>query len=159
MFSGSLHNLNNKVGDSPVLLNNVAVLRTNTYKCLGVEIDEKLSWEKHIETICNKASAGIGAIRRVKPYVPVDTLQAIYIALVQTYFDYCSRLWENCGKLLQDKLQKFRSRAARLITGASYDVRSVDVLDALLWETLDVKRSCTNWSSCTKYFITIQPQI
>ena len=84
-------------------MNDVAVSRTNTYKCLGVEIDEKLSWEEHIETICNKASAGIGAIRRVKSYVPVDTLQTIYNALIQPYFDYCSSLWDNCGKLLQDK--------------------------------------------------------
>ncbi len=45
-----------------------------------------------------------------------------------------------CGKTLQDKLQKFQSRAARVITGASYDIRSTDVLDALGWQTLDVKR-------------------
>ena len=39
-------------------------------------------------------------------------------------------------------LQTFQSRAARLITGATYDVRSADVvLDTLSWETLDVKRS------------------
>jgi hypothetical protein len=43
-------------------------------------------------------------------------------------------------KTLQDKLQKFQSRAARVITGASYDIRSTDVLDALGWQTLDVKR-------------------
>ena len=38
-------------------------------------------------------------------------------------------------------LQKFQSRAPRVITGTSYDVRSADVLDSLSWETLDVKRS------------------
>ncbi len=43
-------------------------------------------------------------------------------------------------KTLQDKLQKFQSRAARVISGASYDIRSTDVLDALGWQTLDVKR-------------------
>ena len=105
--------------------------------------NRKLSWEEHIETTCNKTSAGIWAIGRVKPYVPVDTLEIIYKNLVQPYFDYCSPLWDNCGKLLQDKLQKFQSRTARLITGASYDLRSVDFLYALSWETLDVKRSCT----------------
>ena len=78
MLTGSSYNLNNKVGDHPVLLNNVAVPRTNTYKCLDVEIEEKLSWDKHIETTCNKASEGIGAIRHVKPSVSFDTLQTIY---------------------------------------------------------------------------------
>ena len=128
MLIRSSYNLNNKAGDNPVLLNNVAVPRFNTYKCLGAEINEKLSWEKQIETMCNKASAGIGTIRLIKPYVPVDSLQTIHKALVQPYFDYCSPLWDNCGKLLQDKLlqnklQKFQFRAAGLITGANNDVR------------------------------------
>ena len=63
MFIGSSYNLINKVCDDLVLLNSVPVPRTNTHKCLGIEIDEKRSWDKHIETICKKASAVIGAIR------------------------------------------------------------------------------------------------
>ena len=103
-------------------------------------IDENLTWKKHIAKICKKASAGIGAIKRPKPYVDITTLQTIYKALVQPYFDYCSTLWGNYGKSLQDKLQKFQSRAARVITGASYDVRSTDILTTLSWETLDNRR-------------------
>ena len=61
-------------------------------------------------------------------------------ALVEPYFEYCSPLRDNCGKTLQERLQKFQSRAARVITGASHDIRSADVLDNLSWETLDVKR-------------------
>ena len=105
-----------------------------------VMLDEKLTWEKHIEKICGKVNAGIGARRRIKPFVPPDILQTIYKTLVQSYFDYCSPLWDNCGKVLQDKLQKFQNRAARIITGASYDVISADVLDTLGWETLDARR-------------------
>ncbi len=59
---------------------------------------------------------------------------------MQPYFDYCSTLWGKCGKLLQDKLQKFQSRAARVITGATYNVRSTDILTTLSWETLDNRR-------------------
>ena len=88
MFIGSSYILTNKVCDNSVLLNDVPIPQTGTYKCLGV--DESLSWsDKHIETICKKASAGIGATRRaIEPYVPVNTLQTIYKALVQPYFDY-----------------------------------------------------------------------
>ena len=84
---GSWYNLNNKACDHFVLINNVSLPQTDTYKWLGVEIDKKLNWEKHTETICKKAGVGIGAIRRVKPFVPADTLQTIYKALVQPYFD------------------------------------------------------------------------
>jgi hypothetical protein len=67
-----------------------------------------LSWEKHIDKICKKASAGIGAIKRAKPYVDINTLQIIYKALMQPHFNYYST-WGDFGKLLQDKLQKFQS--------------------------------------------------
>ena len=83
-----------------VLLNNVQIPRADTFTCLGVDLDEKLSWEKHIEKTCGKVSAGIGAMRRIKPFVPPVTLQTIYKTLVQPYFDYCSPLWDNCGKVL-----------------------------------------------------------
>ena len=48
------------------------------------------------------------------------------------------------GKLrnivLKDKLQKCQSRAARVITGATYDIRSADVLETLSLENLNARR-------------------
>ena len=31
-------------------------------------MDERMSWEKHVESICSKVSAGIGAMMRLKPF-------------------------------------------------------------------------------------------
>ena len=90
MFIGSSYNLNNKNTEQPVVVNNTPVSRTDTHKCLGVHIDEKLSWDSHIDMICKKASAGIGAMRRIKPFVPVDTLEKVYKSLVQPYFEFSS---------------------------------------------------------------------
>ena len=56
------------------------------------------------------------------------------------YFDYCSPLWDTCGKWLQGKLQKYQNRAARVISGASYETRSTDALESLGWETLEKRR-------------------
>ena len=67
-----------------------------------------------------------GMMKRIKPYVPAYTLQTIYSALIQPYFDYCSPLWEVC-KTLKDKLQKFPNRAAKIIAWVSFDTRSADV--------------------------------
>ena len=30
---------------------------------------KRLSWDSHIDMICKKASAGIGVMRRIKPFV------------------------------------------------------------------------------------------
>ena len=38
-----------KVSGNPILVNNVPTFRTENYICLGVNIDERLTWEKHID--------------------------------------------------------------------------------------------------------------
>ena len=43
---------------------------------------------------------------------------------------------------MKDKLQRFQSRAARVLTGASYDIRSADLIDSLSRQTLDDRRRC-----------------
>ena len=140
MFVGSNYNIKNKVCNLPISINNVSVPRVSNQKCLGVILDEKLSWENHIDMICKKVGAGIAVIKRVKPFIPKENLQALYNAIVQPYFDYCCPLWDNCGKVLKEKLQKYQSRAARVITGATFDIRTADVFLTLGWENLDTRR-------------------
>ena len=117
--------------------------RTGTYTCLSVIPDERLTWEKHIDTICASVGARIRVMRRMKSFVPPEKLKLTYEALVQPHFNYCSPLWDNCGTGLKDKLQKFQNRVTRAITGSTCDIRSIDVLDQLGWETLEQKRTYT----------------
>ena len=105
---------------------------------MGVELDERLTWEKHIDKICAKVGAGIGVMRRMRPFIPLETLKLIYNALA--HFDYCSPLWDKCGGGLKDKLQSLQNRAARVITGSTFDIRSDDVRNILGWESLDQRR-------------------
>ena len=84
--------------------------------------------------------AGIAVMKRIKPFVPIETMRLIYNALIQPYFDYCSPLWDNCCAYIKEKLQKFQNRAARIIAGASYEIPSADVLETLGWEALEVRR-------------------
>lgn len=137
MFIGSPYNLKNKVGNDQVMINDKPVKRYTSFRCVGVELDEKLNWENHIDSIGKKAGSGIGIMKRVRPFVPYETLQNLYNSLVLPYFDYCSPLWDNCGSLLKEKLQKLQNRAARVMTGASYDIRSSDLLHAMSWKNLN----------------------
>ena len=42
-------------------------------------------------------------------------------ALIQPQFEYCSPVWENCGKTLLDRLQKLQNRAAWVLIFSCYD--------------------------------------
>ena len=77
---------------------NRRTLISNMYKqvrhsiVVGVENDENLSWNKHIESVVKKVTSGIGAMRRIRDFVDRETLSSIYNALVglHPHFDYCS---------------------------------------------------------------------
>ncbi len=71
MFIGSTHN---KIGNRAVEINKIPVPQTNTFQCLAVNLYEKLSWEKHIDSVCHKISIGIGAIKKNKTLCPTQNL-------------------------------------------------------------------------------------
>ena len=61
---------NNKIKDSYSLNLNQEVMNSeNSVKLLGVEIDNKLSFEKHISTLVKKASNQLNAISRIQKFM------------------------------------------------------------------------------------------
>ena len=94
----------------------------------------------HIEKIAKKIASGIGAIKRCRPFVNRTTLESVFNALVQPYFNYCSKVWEHCNKSLSNKLQKLQNRAARVLTFSSYDTSADPLLEQLNWRRLDTQR-------------------
>ena len=72
-----------------------------------------------------------------KKYILQQSLLTIYQSLVQPYFYYCSLVWGNFNQTCKDKLQNLHNRAAKVITGDPYDVRTSEILLKLRWETLD----------------------
>ena len=65
-----------------------------------------MSWKGNTDEICKKVTAGISAIRRIRPFVDQDTLILIYNAIVRPYFDYCSEVWDVVGEAQSKRLQK-----------------------------------------------------
>ena len=64
-----------------VKINEHYLERAKTYKYLGIDLDESLSWDSHIDSVVKKASAGLGAIKRVRNLVPRETLITIIIII------------------------------------------------------------------------------
>ena len=100
-----------KIDDDPkISLDGIDIKRVKQAKTLGIVIDEKLLWKNQIdEILTTKVSRGIGMLRRMKAYVPQETLRTVYSALIMPHFDYCSLVWDNCSKYLLEKLQNFRT--------------------------------------------------
>ena len=108
----------------------------NLSKSLGLIIDKNLSWKAHIHEISKKISSGIGALKRVRPFVSMHTAIKIYKGLIEPHFDYCSAVWDGLTQQLSEKLQKLQNRAIRVITKSSYNTGSRFLLNSLGWDNL-----------------------
>ena len=122
-------------------INGISLKKVNCSKCLGVELDEFLSWDSHITSVCKKVSSGIGVIKKIKPFIPSRSLINIYQSIVEPYFDYCSIVWNGISEGLAEKLQKLQNRAARIITGSHYMAPTKDMLEKLGWSNLKERRN------------------
>ena len=124
----------------------------------GIHIDENLTWHSHIDELRKKIACAIGAIKRVKSFMPRSTLLNAYNSLVQSHFDFCSSVWGNCGKTLFNKLQKHQNRAARVITSSNYDVDADSLFHKLSWKDLKSQRQTQNVLMVFKSFYGLVPE-
>ena len=67
--------------------------RVHHTKSLGVHIDQNLSWSKHVNETAKIVPSGIGALKRLRPFICEDTAILLYRALIEPYFDYCCPVW------------------------------------------------------------------
>ena len=103
--------LNNEVY---IEINGNIVNQVTLVKSLGVHLDNQLMWSVHIDKLCKKIASAIGALKRMRSYIPIDTATQVYQALIQPHFDYCCSVWDGLGETLSSKLQKLQNRAARI---------------------------------------------
>ena len=84
---GSKQNLTNKVGDSynSIIMNNNVVSSVVSNKCLRVDLDDRLTFDINMQ----EDLFSIGALRRIKPFVPQSSHVTLYKSLIQPYFDHC----------------------------------------------------------------------
>ena len=104
MLVGSRQRVATLTQELDLSINGISLKRVNRSKCLGVEIDEFLTWDAHIFSVSKKVSSGIGVLKKIKPFVPTSNLISVYQSIVEPYLDYCSVVWDDISDQLTDKL-------------------------------------------------------
>ena len=77
MYVRPNHNLTKIDNELPVTINDQLIPRVHSIPCLGVKLDETLNWEEHIEMVCKNVGVGMGILKRIRLYVPANTLHDI----------------------------------------------------------------------------------
>ena len=89
-------------------------------KFLGVYIDNKLSWKKHIEHVSGKVSRGLGIILKARHLLNPTALKTLYFSFVYPYFSYCNHVWGSSCSSNLNRLFLLQKRAIRVISSAKF---------------------------------------
>lgn len=101
--------------------------RTKSIKFLGMQIDNKLCWKEHIDSISKKLSTAIYSVRRIKGISTFQAARMTYFANFHSLATYGIQFW-----------------------GMSTDADRVFMLQKRVIRVLNNLRQ---WESCRRYFV------
>lgn len=102
-------------------------------KLLGVIIDSRLQWSKHIEHIVSVMGRELSVIRRCANYIPQHLLPVVIKTVVLSHLQYCPMVWSSAPKKDVDKLQFVQNKAARLSLNCSRYANIQNMHQTLGW--------------------------
>ena len=88
---GTKHSLNPKP-QLHFVINYVEIEEVEMTKLLGVTLDCKLPWSKHIDVVVAKMGRNLSIIKQCSALTTLSTRQVLQ-ALVLSQLDYCSVVW------------------------------------------------------------------
>ena len=80
-------------------------------KLQGVLIDNKLTFDKHINNLCLKASPKLNALCRVSSFVSTNKKRLVMKTFISSQFSYCPLIWINHSRTLNNKINRIRERS------------------------------------------------
>ena len=103
----------NKNGQMWVKLERDIVWESNDVKLLGITLNNKLKFDKHVFNICSEGNRKLRALTRVANFFKKRLIA--FKALTEAQFKYCLLVWMFHGRQIKDKINKLHERALRIV--------------------------------------------
>ena len=98
-----------------VTAENVSLPSSETMKVLGIDIDNRLTFDGHVSSMCIKAGKQLNVLQRLKGSLDLDSRMAIYKSFIMSNFNYCPVIWMFTSKTSLSKLENIQRRALRFV--------------------------------------------
>ena len=126
-------------------------------KLLGVKIDDRLSFDDLISSICLRVSYQINGLRRITKYMTIENRISIYNAFLSANFTYCNTVWHFCSNRSLYMLEKVNKKTLRVVLN-DYVSTYRDLLDKVSKPTLYVARLKAIAIEAYKCYVNENPQ-
>ena len=107
------------VGDHrPVIIHNQAIAQVQTYKYLGVFVDNALTWSTHVDSLCCRLQQRLHFLRRLRIHgVDQRCMVIFYKAVLESLIRYSITAWfGNLSVQLENKLLRLIHAAGKIIS-------------------------------------------
>ena len=98
-----------------MVINSITVKESNEVILLGITIDNKLVFKKHIENFCRAAQYKLYALTRIRKHLTLDKEILLGNTLINSQFNYAPLIWMFCRKTLYHKIEKIHHRTLNVI--------------------------------------------
>ena len=112
-------------------------------KHLGIQIDNKLDWNKHISTVAARGQSKLAFLNRNLKGCPKKLRDTAYISLIRPALEYSCSVWHPHKKVIKTKLKKFSTEQLdlfRTILGVRQVSQKCYTIYYLGWQSLDSRR-------------------
>ena len=82
---------------------------------LSLSLSSNVTWKTHIHSLARHASQKLGFLARARGFFSSSHLLTIYRSRIRPSLEYCSHVWGGAPKSILCLLDKFQSKAIRLI--------------------------------------------
>ena len=96
-------------------IGNEKIWESNEEKLLGINIDNKLNFVKHVANICKIANRKLTAIARCSNLLSFEKMKTLITTFVESQFAYCPLVWMFHNRTVNSKINRLHERALRLL--------------------------------------------
>ena len=90
-------------------------ISTTEVTLLGIKIDWKLQFNRHVEHLCINARKKVGALMRLRNKLDTDQKLILYNSFIKSQFGYCPNIWLFHGKVTNKLINRIQKRALRAV--------------------------------------------
>ena len=96
---------------SSLCINDTKITFQECVILLGIKIDDKLSFHKHVTDLCKKAARQLNVLCRMNHLLDKKTKMVIYRTYILSNFNYCPLVWHFCGASNASKMEKIPKKS------------------------------------------------
>ena len=99
----------------PAKIGAAQIENSSSEKLLGVTIDAKPSFEKHIEQIYAKARAKLKDLARIAAFMNIKKKKVLMTEFFMAQFSYCPLIWKFYSRKLSNRINKLHELCLRIV--------------------------------------------